>query len=145
MNVDELKKLKEEIQIQYDKEKKLLSTSPIEKERTLIEEELNDISRELLKITKLIEIYQTNQPDALKEAKLEMLYMQLMSGIDEENFNTLDQDKLFELFEKCFSNDWVYIEDTHQKEELLLEAICSNKIIRIKSTTKALNNFYGEM
>ena len=145
MNIEELKKLKEEIQVQYDEEKKLFDASPNKKEKKIINEELKDISKELLKITKLIEIYQTTQPDVLKEAKLERLYMQLMSGIDENSFNNLDQDKIFELFEKYFPNKWVYIENIHQKEELLLEAICSNQTINIKKITKTLYNHQGEL
>ena len=145
MDIEELRKLKEDIQVQYDKEKKLLDASSNKKEKKIINEELEDISKELLKVTKLIEIYQTNQPDILKEAKLERLYMQLMSGIDENSFKNLDQDKIFELFEKYFPNKWVYIENIHQKEELLLEAICSNQTINIKKIAKTLYNHQGEL
>ena len=145
MNIEELKKLKEEIQVQYDEEKKLFDASPNKKEKKIINEELKDISKELLKITKLIEIYQTTQPDVLKEAKLERLYMQLMSGIDENSFKALNQDKVFELFERYFPNEWVYIEDIHQKEELLLDAICSNQTVKTKHITKNLYNYQGEL
>ena len=144
MNIEELKKLKEEIQAKYDEEKKEYEASLNSKEKEIVKEELKDISKELLKTIKLIEIYQTNQPVELKEAKLERLYMQLMSETDEENFNNFDEDKLFEIFEEYFPDEWVNINDVHQKEELLLEAICSNQMIRIKATTKTLNNFYGE-
>ena len=144
MNIEELKKLKEEIQIKFDEEKNEYESLSQGKEKEIVKEELKDISNELLKTMKLIEIYQTNQLDELREAKLERLYMQLMSEISEESFNALNEDKLFELFERFFPDEWVYIDDIHKKEELLLEAICSNQVIRIKATTKTLNNFHGD-
>jgi len=144
MNIEELIKLKEEIQTKYDEEKKQYDKTLVEKDKIIISEELKDISYELSKILKLIEIYKTNQPIELIEAKLENLYIQLISEIDDNEFNALDQDKLFELFEKYFPNDWVYINDINQKEGLLLDAICSNQMLKTTANTKSLDNPNGE-
>ena len=51
--------------------------------------------------------------------KLEKLYMILVANISENRFNELNEDELYEIFDKSFPNEWVYKYSNDEKEQLL--------------------------
>ena len=144
MNIQELINLRKEIQAKYDEEKKEYNSSTLDVDKENIRDELDDISLELFKVDKLIDIYQNNKEIEFIELKLERLYMQIMSDFDNNKFEALSENELFELFDKYFPDKWIYIDDVNKKIELLLTAICNNKLINIKSSKKVLNSLNGE-
>ena len=144
MNIQELINLRKEIQAKYDEEKKEYNSSTLDVDKENIRDELDDISLELFKVDKLIDIYQNNKEIEFIELKLERLYMQIMSDFDNNKFEALSENELFELFDKYFQDKWIYIVDVNKKIELLLTAICNNKLINIKSSKKVLNSLNGE-
>ena len=144
MNIQELINLRKEIQAKYDEEKKEYNSSTLDVDKENIRDELDDISLELFKVDKLIDIYQNNKEIEFIELKLERLYMQIMSDFDDNKFEALSENELFEIFDKYFPDKWIYIDDVNKKIELLLTAICNNKLINIKSSKKVLNSLNGE-
>ena len=125
MNIEELIKLKEELNNLYSEEKKSNSSK----------EELEDIAREITKVDSLIKIYQNNDKDYIV-MKLERLYMMNASDIEENKFNTLNEDKIFEIFDRYFPDKWVIDYNLEEKEKYLLDAICTNKLIKTKKKNK---------
>lgn len=132
MNIEELKKLKEELNNIYEDEKNNgLNTT----NKKICENELRDIEKEQFKVDNLIEIYQNHDKDYII-MKLERLYMILVANISENRFNELNENELYEIFDKSFPNEWVYKYSNDEKEQLLLDAIASNKIVKNPKTKK---------
>ena len=133
MNVDELIKLSKELNITYEEEKKKYDSGNYDKE--IVKEEIDDISREIDKVNKLIDIYQYDDKNYIV-MRLERLYMMMLFNLDEDKFNTLSEEKMYKLFDKSFPNEWVYKYSNEKKEEMLLDAICGNKVIFNKKIRK---------
>ena len=138
MDINKLLTLKNQLTSVYNQEQLTLRNSD-STNIPIIEGEIRDIVHEQNKVEKLIEIYQSSDKDYII-MKLERLYMMLMLGIEEDKFNKLDENKIFRIFDKFFPDEWVFINDLEQKEELLLDAICSNKVIDIPQNKKYLLN-----
>ena len=134
MNIEELIILKNDLKRIYEQEK--INSIGINNKETY-EKELKDIEKEQIKVDKLIEIYQNQNKNNII-MKLERLYMMLLSNKCEKEFNELNENELFEIFDKYFPDEWVYKYNVLQKEQLLLEAICNNKIIK-ESKKRYLN------
>lgn len=135
MSLEELLKLKEELTQAYESEKNRGLTVSDADSRKVYEEELNSINKELFKVDKLIEIYQSKSKNYIV-LKLERLYMMLVSNMGEQAFNALSEDEMFKIFNKLFPDEWVYRLSVEQKEQLLLEAICENRIIDFQKVKK---------
>lgn len=144
MNLDELIKLKEEIRKKYEEEMEKYNSCISKKDKAIISGELEDILRELIKVDRLISIYQNNNnEEKLIVLLLERLYMQLILGMNQEEYDKLSEDKLFNIFDKYFPDEWVYNDDVKDKEKLLLEAICENRKIDTHGLKKTLSNDWG--
>jgi len=138
MDINELLNLKEKLaSIHKEEKEKLINDNGTN--RKIIEDEINDIIHEQKKVEKLIEAYKNNDKDYIV-MKLERLYMMLLLGVTEDEFNKLDEDKIFIIFNKYFPDEWVFVNDSEKKESLLLDAICSNKVINISQNKKYLLN-----
>ena len=138
MDINELLNFKKKLaSIHKEEQEKLINDNGTN--RKIIEDEINDIIHEQKKVEKLIEAYKNNDKDYIV-MKLERLYMMLLLGTEEDRFNKLDENEIFRIFDKCFSDEWVFINDLELKEELLLDAICSNKVIDIPQSKKYLLN-----
>ena len=129
MNIEELEKLKEElIKIYNDELNKKDISSLNSNEKQIVTDELSDIEKEIHKVESLIEISKINN-EALKIARLENLYLMNTNNIKEEDFNKLSEEESYELFDEYFPDNWPYKYNIKEKEEILLDAICSNKLI----------------
>lgn len=138
MDINELLNLKEKLtSIHKEEQEKLINDNGTN--RKIIEDEINDIIHEQIKVEKLIEVCQNNDKDYIV-MKLERLYMMLLLGVTEDEFNKLDEDKIFIIFNKYFPDEWVFVNDSEKKVSLLLDAICSNKVINISQNKKYLLN-----
>ena len=137
MDLEELKKLKEELKKVYEEEKSN-NNDIVNKE--VYENELKDIEKEQFKVDKMIEIYQNSDKNYIV-MKLERLYMMLVSNMSENKFDELSDDDLFDIFDKSFPYEWVYKYSNEEKEQLLLDAISNNRIIQ---NQKAKKYWYGE-
>ncbi len=144
LNLQELINLREEIQSIYNREKEDYVKNQKAAEKSVISEELSDIAFELEKVNKLIDIFQNNTYEELIEVKLERLYIQMQTTYSAEELDNMNEDKLFEVYDNLFPNEWVYKLDIQQKIALLLTAICDNKMINIKSSKRTLNNYDGK-
>ena len=138
MDINELLALKAQLASVCNQEQENLRNSN-SANRQIIEDEIREIVHEQNKVEKLIEIYQSSDKDYIV-MKLERLYMMLLLGTEEDRFNKLDENEIFRIFDKFFPDEWVFINDLEQKEELLLDAICSNKVIDIPQNKKYLLN-----
>ena len=116
MNIEDLVKLKNEIQSIYEKEKHGMA------------EEKKDILKELNKVDELIQIYQVKDKEYII-MKLERLYMKIVCNLNDDEFNKLSQEERYKIFSKYFPKDWVLKYSLDKKESLLLESICNNEII----------------
>ena len=83
MNVEELKKKREEFQDKYNEE---LDESKVSDNIDVYEGVLKDIKRNIDKIDTLIELYSSNKKPQYKIIQLEKLYLWLMSGLDKEDY-----------------------------------------------------------
>ena len=138
MDINELLNFKKKLaSIHKEEQEKLINDNGTN--RKIIEDEINDIIHEQKKVEKLIEAYKNNDKDYIV-MKLERLYMMLLLGVTEDEFNKLDEDKIFIIFNKYFPDEWVFVNDSEKKEILLLDAICSNKVINISQNKKYLLN-----
>ena len=144
MNLDELIELKKYIKKKYENEREEFENNTSRSDKFILVEELNDISKELIKVDKIIKIYQNNTENKKIIFNLERLYMQTLSDLDEKKFNVLTENELFDLFNKYFPDEWVFMNDDKEKENLLLAAICDNKMIEKTVLQKNLNIYYGE-
>lgn len=138
MDINELLALKAQLASVCNQEQENLRNSN-SANRQIIEDEIREIVHEQNKVAKLIEIYKNNDKDYII-MKLERLYMILLLGITEDKFNKLDENDIFRIFDKYFPDEWIFINDLEQKENLLLDAICSNKVIDISQNKKYLLN-----
>ena len=138
MNINKLLTLKSQLADVYNQEQLTLRNSD-STNIPILEGEIRDIVHEQNKVEKLIEIYQSSDKDYII-MKLERLYMMLLLGVTEDEFNKLDEDKIFIIFNKYFPDEWVFVNDSEKKEILLLDAICSNKVINISQNKKYLLN-----
>lgn len=138
MDINELLALKAQLASVYNQEQLTLRNSD-STNIPILEGEIRDIVHEQNKVEKLIEICQSSDKDYII-MKLERLYMMLLLGIEEDKFNKLDENEIFRIFDKCFPDEWVFINDLELKEKLLLGAICSNKVIDIPQSKKYLLN-----
>ena len=141
MNIEELIKLKEELNIKYSEEKKEYDLTEIKEEKEILEEELKDILKEITKVDSLIDIYR--YPDKRYIVmKLERLYMMLIADLNENQFDELSEDKMFEIFDNFFPDNWEYKYNLEEKEKLLLDAICGNELINTKVIKKKFDDWY---
>ena len=129
MSIEELLKLQEELQQKYEEEKALYEACQSRTEKAVLYDVIMEISKELLKVKKLLEIYQSSTNINMNVYYLEKLYMFLASGLDENKFNHLDDDKIFKLFDRYFPEKWVYESNIEEKEKRLLDAICRNEFL----------------
>ena len=125
MNLEELIDLRCELSNLYESEKKKLNTNS-----SVNNNELSDISKEIIKLNHLINIYHVDDVD-YRVMKLERLYVMIISEFNEEDFNKLDEEKMFEIFNNSFPKTWIYKYNSKEKEQLLLDAICNNRFIQI--------------
>ena len=129
MDLNELIKLRQELQSIYDNETAEYKKENLDENRkSAFLAELDDISTELKKVDELIDIYKSNDKKLIV-MKLERLYLRLLSGLDKEKFNSLDEDEMFELFDSNFPVEWVFKYSLDKQEDILLDAICKNKLI----------------
>ena len=132
IEINELKGLSNTIKNTYDAEKRKYETETDVDEKERLGNELIDIMNEIDKIESIINIYNSHGDD--KEyivLKLERLYMRLISGINsDEEFNTIEFDKKFKIFDSFFPKEWVLRNDL-DKEQLLLDAIIKNEAIQV--------------
>ena len=129
MDLNELIKLRQELQSIYDNETAEYKKENLDDNRkSAFLAELDDISTELKKVDELIDIYKSNDKKLIV-MKLERLYLRLLSGLDKEKFNSLDEDEMFELFDSNFPVEWVFKYSLDKQEDILLDAICKNKLI----------------
>ena len=133
MEVEELIKLKKELQQIYEIEEK--EYNPNNEDNEIIEEELKDIKKEQIKVDKLIEIYKREDKGYIV-MKLERLYMMLVSNLNELEFNSLNEEQMFEIFDNYFPKEWTYKYSIEEKENILLNAICKNRIINTQNNNK---------
>ncbi len=132
INIDELKELIKEIKNTYDDEKKQYEAATNVNDKEIMGKELLDIIGEIDKIEKIIKIYDDSSDNKeLIIAKLERLYMQQISGnTNEEEFNKIDFDEKFNIFDSFFPKEWVLRNDL-DKEQILLDAIIKNEAIQV--------------
>ena len=125
MNKNELKKIKEEMIIQYNDELK-------KKENTyqsdLEYEELKYIKKEIDKIDELIDIY-TIENTEYRVMRLERLYMQIMTEKNKDDFLNLTPEEEFNIFNNVFPSNWSFEVPIDKKLEYLEKAICTSKMI----------------
>ncbi len=125
MDVNELKKIKEEMIIQYNDELK-------KKENTyqsdLEYEELKYIKKEIDKIDELIDIY-TIENTEYRVMRLERLYMQIMTEKNKDDFLNLTPEEEFNIFNNVFPSNWSFEVPIDKKLEYLEKAICTSKMI----------------
>ena len=138
MNLNELVELKSELKDIYEEELKKYHTSDLNK--NIFEEELKDIKKEISKVDSLINIYQDDATKDYIVMELERLYMLLISELDKNQFSKLDENEMFEIFDKYFPDEWVLTYTLEQKEKLLLDAICENKTLVRKKRVNHIDN-----
>lgn len=124
MNIEELEKLKEEFNTEYEN---MVNNSTDETDKGA----LNDLKKEIDKIDSLINIYSINDLD-IRVMKLERLYMQIIYSKSEEEYNKLDIDKKSDMFNNSFPDTWTYMYSQAEKEDLLIDSIVNNKLIKPK-------------
>lgn len=122
MNLEELIKIKEKL----EKEKNKCNIDASEFNKVIF----NEIAKEIKKIDNIINIYKVQDKKYIV-MKLERLYMMILSNLDEGKFNSLTDDKQFEIFDKNFPDDWEYKYSIEEKEQLLLNAIGSKEKIKL--------------
>ena len=129
--------LREFLKSIYDKEKaEYIFSNLNEHDKNVFIEFLKKIFKEKTKVDYIFNVYQKGNKDYIV-MKLERLYMMLLYDLNEVQFNSLGDEEMFEIFDKCFPDEWVFIDSLDMKEDLLLDAIRKNKPIRIK---KLVNN-----
>ena len=138
MELEELKKIKEQIIAKYNEE---LNEKNSSNQKELFDEELKSIKREIDKVDELIEIYK-HQNIEYRVMKLERLYMQLITEMSKEEFSRLTEDEEFDIFDELFPDNWPYHFSLENKEEYLKEAICTNKALKhiIPNQNKKVKN-----
>lgn len=141
MELDELKRIKEKIIEQYNKELKERSLS---NQKDIFDEELKSMKKEIDKVEELIEIYK-HQDIEYRVMKLERLYMQIISEMTKEEFSRLTEEKEFDIFDELFPDNWPYHLPLEKKEEYLKEAICTNGVLTymIPNSNKRVKYYEG--
>ena len=128
MDVNELKKIKEEMIIQYNNELKKKEIGPEY-------EELKYIKSEIDKVDELIDIYKIEDIE-YRVMKLERLYMQIMTEKNKTAFLNLTPEEEFNIFNNVFPSNWSFEVPIDKKLEYLEKAICTSKMInQIQSKT----------
>ena len=95
MNVEELKKKREEFQEKYNEE---LEESKVSDNTDVYEGVLKDIKRNIDKIDILIDIYDGDKKPQFMIIQLEKLYLWLRSGLDKEDYLKLTVEQKGDLF-----------------------------------------------
>ena len=105
MNVEELKKKREEFQDKYNEE---LDESKIIDNTDVYEGVLKDIKRNIDKIDILIDIYDGDKKPQFMIIQLEKLYLWLRSGLDKEDYLKLTVEQKGDLFHNSIPDGWTY-------------------------------------
>jgi len=63
-----------------------------------------------------------------------------MSDYNDQEFNSLNEDKQFDLFDRFFPDKWVTMDNLKEKEKILLDSISDNKIITLPASKLTLSN-----
>ena len=141
MELEELKKIKEQIIEKYNNELKERERS---NQKDIFDEELKFIKREIGKVEELIDIYKY-QDIEYRVMRLERLYMRTITEKSKEEFSRLTEDEEFEIFDELFPDNWPYIFSSEKKEEYLKEAICTNGVLTymIPNSNKRVKYYEG--
>ena len=105
MNVEELKKKREEFQEKYNEE---LEESKVSDNTDVYEGVLKDIKRNIGKIDILIDIYDGDKKPQFMIIQLEKLYLWLRSGLDKEDYLKLTVEQKGDLFHNSIPDGWTY-------------------------------------
>ena len=105
MNVEELKKKREEFQEKYNEE---LEESKVSDNTDVYEGVLKDIKRNIGKIDILIDIYDGDKKPQYMIIQLEKLYLWLRSGLDKEDYLKLTVEQKGDLFHNSIPDGWTY-------------------------------------
>ena len=105
MNVEELKKKREEFQEKYNEE---LDESKVSDNTDVYEGVLKDIKRNIDKIDILIDIYDGDKKPQFMIIQLEKLYLWLRSGLDKEDYLKLTVEQKGDLFHQNIPDGWTY-------------------------------------
>ena len=105
MNVEELKKKREEFQEKYNEE---LEESKVSDNTDVYEGVLKDIKRNIDKIDILIDIYDGDKKPQFMIIQLEKLYLWLRSGLDKEDYLKLNIEQKGDLFHQNIPDGWTY-------------------------------------
>ncbi len=123
MDLQELIKVREELKETFERERAKYDSS-IDMYKAL-----KDIRSEIGKVNALIDIYGSDDQD-YRVMNLETLYLMNISGLSQEEFDELDEETYFDMFDQYFPDDWVVAYDETRKEKVLVEATTANKTIK---------------
>ncbi len=130
MNINELKETKEYILNLYELEKSKVT----DKNDPISIAKLKNYEKEINKLNQLINICKRDDLD-YQVMKLERLYMQNITDMNEEEFNNLSMDKKFEIYHNSFPNEWIKTISLEEKLNYLEDAIIDNKNIKVKNNS----------
>lgn len=129
MDIEELLRIRNEIENTYNQELEKAKKSP---NSIIYEDELKDIKRELDKIDIIKDLYSNPKSSANKRfklMKLENLYIWVMSYKTKEEYLNMSEEEKSEIFHNNIPDGWTYDEAKYsidKKIEDLEIAICKN-------------------